>query len=178
MAKQEKASRTGTSVETRESPGRWRSATGLSRSGFTSPFGIMHELSDEMSRFFGNFGFGREPMGFGDEASPWVPAVDVLRRGEEFVVRADLPGMSRDDITLDVSDNVLTIQGERREEKEEEREGYYWHERSAGSFTRRIPLPEGANADKANARFDNGVLEVSLPAPKREEPSGKRIEIR
>ena len=160
-------------------------SSGLGRSSFASPFGLMHELSDEMSRLFQNFGFGRgfgigRAVGWGDEEeSTWVPQVDVLRRGDQLVVRADLPGLEKDDITVDVTENVLTIRGERREEREEERGGYYWHERSAGAFVRSIPLPEGASPDEANARFENGVLEVSVPAPSREqEPRGRRIEIR
>jgi HSP20 family protein len=156
---------------------RWGTPSGQGRFGFTSPFSLMRELSDEMSRIFTDFG-GAE-RGMRAFEGTWSPQVDVLRRGDDVVVRADLPGLRKDDITVDVTENVLTIRGERREEQKEEREGYYWHERSEGSFMRSIPLPEGANAERASARFDNGVLEVSVPAPTREEESrGRRIEIR
>lgn len=161
--------------------GRQRNAPGtnLTRpAASSSPFGVMHQLSDEMSRLFSSFGFGRELGRFGFEQPMWAPQVDVLRRGDELVVRADLPGLEKEDITVDVTDNLLTIRGERREETEEEREGYYWHERSAGSFLRSIPLPEGAQVEQADARFENGVLEVTLPAPERETSRGRRIDIR
>jgi HSP20 family protein len=153
-----------------------RPSTGRSTSAFQdfgSPFGLMRRFSDEMSSLFDSFGMGRD-----FETTLWSPQVDVLRRGDNVVVRADLPGLSKDDITVDVRDNALIIRGERRNESEEEREGYYWHERSEGSFSRRIPLPEGADAERATARFENGVLEVSVPAPTREESRGRRIDIR
>jgi HSP20 family protein len=137
----------------------------------------MHRLSDEMSQFFNRFGLSRD-VGFGLEPSFWAPQVDVLRKGDDLVVRADLPGLSKDDISVDVTDNVLTIRGERREESKEEGEGYYWHERSSGSFARSIPLPESADPERANARFENGVLEVTLPAPEREETRGRRIDVK
>ena len=130
-------------------------------------------LTDEMSRFFGRLGLSGEFLG-GDR---WLPQVDVLRRGDELVVRADLPGLSKDDISVDVSDNMLTIRGERQEETTDEGEGYYLHERRAGSFYRSIPLPDGADVEHARARFTDGVLEVSVPAPKEGE-RGRHIEIR
>jgi HSP20 family protein len=136
------------------------------------PFGL--RLWDDMSRFFGRLGMGREAL-WSDQR--WLPNVDVLRRGDELVVRADLPGLKKDDISVDVANNVLTIRGERKEESKEEREGYYWHERSEGSFYRSIPLPEGANVEQARARFEDGVLEVALPAPKERE-GGRHIEVR
>ena len=88
----------------------------------------------------------------------------MLEREGQVVVRADLPGMSKDDIKVEVSDGLLTIQGERKNEKKEEREGYCYSECSFGTFYRAIPLPEGAEASKATADFRNGVLEVTVPA--------------
>src|SRR6185503_8461143 len=107
---------------------------GLSSSGKLSPFGTMRRLSDEMSRFFDNFGFGTDLSTSSLDRGLAIPQVDVLRRGDDLVVRADLPGLSKDNISIDVSGDVLTIRGERRDESREEREGYYWHERSSGSF--------------------------------------------
>ena len=143
-----------------------------------SPFGLMHQLSDEMSRFFQSFGFDRELTSSAFDRDLLSPRVDVLRRGDNVVIRADLPGLSKDDITVDVRDNVLTIRGERREENREEGEGYYWQERSAGRFSRSIPLPDGADTEQANARFENGVLEVAVPAPEQQPDRGRRIDIR
>ena len=150
----------------------------LSRSSHSPRFGIMRQLSDEMTRFFGNFGFADDLLGTSVDDRFAVPQVDVLRRGNDLVVRADLPGLSKENISIDVSDDMLTIRGERREESKEEREGYYWHERSSGSFARRIPLPENADVDHASARFENGVLEVSIPAPEHERSRSHRIDIK
>ena len=94
------------------------------------------------------------------------------------MVRADLPGMAKDDFKVEVSDDMLTIEGERKHEKKEEREWYHYSERSYGSFYRAIPLPEGIDASKATSEFRNGVLEVTMPAPTRKEQKARRLEIR
>jgi HSP20 family protein len=80
----------------------------------------------------------------------------------------DLPGLKRDDVKVELTEGLLTISGERKEEKEEKREGYYRSERSYGSFFRQIPLPEGAKTDTAKAEFNDGVLEITMQAPARE----------
>jgi len=151
--------------------------TGLTSASNLPGYGTMRRLSDEMSRFFGNFGFGTDLSTSFDRGLS-IPQVDVLRRGDDLVVRADLPGLSKENISIDVSGDVLTIRGERRDESREEREGYYWHERSSGSFARRIPLPENADVDHASASFENGVLEVRLPAPESNRSRDRHINIR
>jgi HSP20 family protein len=157
-----------------------------------SPVAIMRRFAREMDRLFEDFGLesglrvprflsrGRELLRreAGFVPAEWAPRVDVLEREEQFVIRADLPGMSKEDIKVEVSDDVLTIQGERKHEEKEEREGYYYNERSYGSFYRAIPLPEGADASKATADFRKGVLEVSVPAPSRRESKARRLEVR
>jgi len=112
-----------------------------------------------------------------DAASHWSPQLETFQRGNEFVVRADLPGLNKDDVKIDITDSAMTIEGERREEHEEEREGFYRSERSYGSFYRMIPLPEGAISDSAKASFNNGVLEIVVQAPPREVSRGRRLEI-
>jgi HSP20 family protein len=107
----------------------------------------------------------------------WTPAIEAFQRGSEFVVRADVPGLSRDDLTVEVGDDALTIRGERKYDHEEEREGVYRSERSYGSFYRVVPLPEGAMGESAKANFKDGVLEVVIPAPSQEVRRGRRIEI-
>jgi HSP20 family protein len=107
----------------------------------------------------------------------WAPPVETFQRGSEFVVRADLPGVKKDEITLHVTDNILTIEGERRSEREEQGEGYFRSERSYGAFCRTVRLPEGAIADTAKATFADGVLEVVVEAPPHEVSRGRRIEI-
>jgi HSP20 family protein len=162
--------------------------TGLARRESTSaepwsgsPFSMMSRFADEMERLFDNFGFGRSwltPRGFGELGqSMWRPQIEVFERNGEFIVRADLPGMNKDNVKVDITDNALTIQGERKQEHEEKHEGFHRSERSYGSFYRTIPLPEGINADAAKASFRDGVLEISMPAPQREERR-RQIEIK
>lgn len=109
--------------------------------------------------------------------SPWAPQIETLQRGDQFVVRADLPGLKKEDVNIEVTDDAITIQGERREEREEDREGYYRSERTYGSFYRVVPLPEGAITESAKAGFKDGVLEVTVQAPPREVSRRRRVEI-
>jgi HSP20 family protein len=150
-----------------------------------SPFSLMRRFSEEMDRLFGDFGFGGSlASGFGREfgrladleGSMWLPQVEAFERDGKLIVRADLPGLTKDDINVDITDDAIKIRGERRQEKEENEEGYYRSERSYGSFYREIPLPSGVNRDEANASFRNGVLEITMPAPARQTGS-RRIEI-
>ena len=119
---------------------------------------------------------GLSPTRRGDLAN-WMPQIESFQRGDEFVVRADLPGLDREDITVDVQDDALVVQGERHNEHEHEEEGSYASERSYGQFCRVIPLPEGAIADSVKATFKNGVLEVVTKAPPHEVRRGRRVEI-
>jgi HSP20 family protein len=153
-----------------------------------SPFTFMRRFGEEMDRLFEDFGFGRgfltpafgrELGSLGElERSVWSPQVEVFERGGQLVVRADLPGMTKDDINVDITDDALMLRGERKSEREENEEGYYRSERSYGSFYRSIPLPEGVNAEDANATFRDGVLEITMPAPQRAEQPRRRLEIR
>ena len=93
-------------------------------------------------------------------------------------MRADLPGLKKEDVQVDVTENAITIHGERREEHQDEREGYFHSEREYGQFYRTIPLPEGVITDSAQASFKNGVLEISMQAPPAEATRGRRIEIK
>lgn len=110
--------------------------------------------------------------------SLWSPELEMFQRGDQLVVRADLPGVKKDDVQVEVEDDVLTIRGERREEHEENEEGVYRSERSYGQFYRAIPLPEGVNPEQCEAHFDNGVLEITLKAPAEQQRQRKRIEVR
>ena len=96
--------------------------------------------------------------------------------GGKFIVRADLPGLTKDDINVDITDDAIKIRGARHQEKEENEEGYYRSERSYGSFYREIPLPSGVKGEEAKASFRNGVLEIAMPAPARQSGS-RRIDI-
>jgi HSP20 family protein len=123
-----------------------------------NPFELMRRFSDDMDRMF-NGGFPTA------EAEAWAPAVEVKEEGGKFLVSAELPGVKKEDVKVQVTDDALILEGERKAEKEEKRKGYYRSERSYGRFYRSIPLPEGANLDKASAEFTNGVLEVAIPIP-------------
>ena len=152
----------------------------------STPFGFMRRFATDMERLFEEFEGFRFPSLFGREFFPftrefervgWVPEVEVLQKNGQFTVRVDLPGLKKDDVKVELTDNVLTISGERKEEKEEKREGYYRSERSYGSFYRQIPLPEGAKTDTATAEFTDGVLQITMQAPERE-PKARRLEIK
>ena len=95
----------------------------------------------------------------------WSPQVEVFEREGQLVLRADLPGLTKEDVKVEVTNEAINISGERKSEHEEKREGYYRSERSYGSFYRSIPLLEGVNAEDANATFRNGVLEITMQAP-------------
>ena len=148
----------------------------------SSPFAMMRRMQDELDRWLGDPGgshawfpsLTRRP---GGREMDWTPAIDVFQRGNELVIRADMPGMTKDDIELNIGDNVLTIRGERHQELEEEREGVFRSERSYGSFCRVVPLPQGTIAEDAKANFTDGVLEIVMPAPSPEVKRGRRIEI-
>ena len=155
-----------------------------------SPFAFMRRFSEEMDRLFEDFGFGRGlavpsfgrdlmPRGFGEFGQgAWSPQVEVFERGGQLVVRADLPGLNKDDVKVEVTDDAITISGERKSEHEERGEGFYRSERSYGSFYRQIPLPEGVSGDDAAATFNNGVLEITMQAPQREERRGRQLQIK
>ena len=157
----------------------------------TGPFSLMRRISDEMDRLFENFGMGRglfpsEPeqgrgwdVGAHGQYAPsmWSPHIEVFERNGKLVIQADLPGMKRDDIHVNVENDEVIIQGERRQEQTNDQGGYYRSERSYGSFYRTIPLPEGTNTDSANATFRDGVLEIELDAP-RQQQRGRTLEIR
>lgn len=132
-------------------------------------------LQGDMNRLFDNF-FGRREGAGGDYPSRrWVPAMDLVETEDDLVLRADLPGVKRGDIEIEVKDRVLTISGERRAQHEDKREGFHRVERSFGRFSRSLELPQGISADEVSADFSDGVLEVRIPKPEERKPT--RIEI-
>ena len=125
-----------------------------------------------MNRLFNTVFDAPAPAGNGNGAAyrRWIPAMDLVETEDRFVLRADLPGLSEGDISLEVERGVLTISGERKAEHEDKGEGYYRLERSFGSFSRQLTLPDGVDADRIEARFDKGVLEVRIPKPEERKP--------
>jgi HSP20 family protein len=123
---------------------------------------------------------GREltPGGQAQAGLPWVPPVEVLERDGQLVVRAEVPGLSKDDVNVEIENDELVLSGERIDEHKDEREGFYQSERSYGRFYRSICLPQGVDPEQAKASFSNGVLEVTMPAPKQQQSRGRKIEVR
>jgi HSP20 family protein len=111
----------------------------------------------------------------GRQVQRWVPAMDLVEADDHFVLKADLPGLAEDDVAIEVQDDVLTISGSREAEQERKEQGWYRLERSYGSFSRSLTLPDGVDADKVEANFDRGVLEVRIPKPEERKP--RRISI-
>jgi len=142
----------------------------------------MRRMSEEMNQLFESLGGAgtapaRQPGAseLGIAAPMLVPHIEVEQRGGDLVVRADLPGLTAEDINVSVDRGRLTISGERRQENREEREGFIRSEVSYGTFYRTIPLPEGADENQVTATFRNGVLEITIPVSERE--PGRKIQV-
>jgi HSP20 family protein len=137
-----------------------------------TPTRELDALQAEMNRLFDGF------FGDGGSTEPtrrWLPAMDLVETKDHLVLRADLPGLSEDDISIEVKDGVLTVSGERQAEHTEDEEGYYRFERAFGSFSRSLTVPEGIDPDSIAAEFDRGVLEIRIPKPEERKPH--RIQI-
>src|SRR4051794_27161976 len=128
-----------------------------------------------MNRLFNTVFDAPAAPGNGSNMRRWVPAMDLLETADHFVLRADLPGMTQDDVNIELEDSTLTVSGERKSEHEDKQEGYYRVERAFGSFSRSLTLPKGIDADAVTANFENGVLEIRVPKPEERKP--RRISI-
>jgi HSP20 family protein len=137
------------------------------------PLRELTSLQNEMNRLFGTF-FDMPPGNTGP-LRRWIPAMDLVETDDAFVLRADLPGLSHEDVSIEFENNVLTVAGERKAEQEEEREGYFRVERAFGAFSRSLTVPDGINADAVTATFDRGVLEIRIPKPEERKP--RRVQI-
>ena len=124
----------------------------------TSPFTLMKRFTDEFDRMFGGF----VPPA---EAEVWAPPIEVKHKEGNFIVTAELPGIAKEDVKVQVIEESLVIEGEKKYAKEEKAEGYYRSERTYGKFYRSIPLPKGAKADQVKAELTNGILKVVVPVP-------------
>jgi HSP20 family protein len=160
-----------------------------------SPWELMRRMSEEMGQLFESLGGTRaglaplpqaarpargrqgdtgSDVGFGGPAVV-VPHIELEQRSGTLVVRADLPGLTPEDINVTVDHGVLTISGERRQENREEREGFIRSELSYGAFFRTIPLPDGADENRVSAVFRNGVLEITVPVS--DQQQGRRVTV-
>jgi HSP20 family protein len=140
------------------------------------PAAELNTIQNEMNRLFNTFFDQPAATGRGG-ATPqrWVPAMDLVETADHYVLRADLPGLSDDDINIQLEDNVLTISGERKTKHEQQDEGYYRIERASGTFARSLTLPEGVESDKVHAHFDRGVLEIRISKPEQKKPRQVQI---
>ncbi|HSK83733.1 MAG TPA: Hsp20/alpha crystallin family protein [Rubrobacter sp.] len=145
-----------------------------------SPFRGFYDAQSEVDRLFGELlgplGRGRGRQEGAQQLAQWAPAVDVLTKDGDLVIRAELPGLKQEDVDISLQNGVLTISGEHKVDEEEERGGYHVRERRYGSFRRSMTLPEGTDESKIHARFEEGVLEVTVEGAAIEQ-SPKRIEI-
>ena len=133
------------------------------------PIREIDSLQGEMNRLFDGF-FGTRTGGNGGSLRRWIPSMDLIEAGDELVLRADLPGVAEDDVSIEIKDNVLTVAGERKSEHEEKGESFYRAERAFGSFSRSLTLPDGIDPDAVKAKFRDGVLEVRIPKPAERKP--------
>jgi HSP20 family protein len=127
-------------------------------------------LQNEMNRLFNTVFDTPAANGGGTTLRRWMPAMDLVETDDHFVLRADLPGLSEEDVNIELEDRVLTISGERKAEHELSKEGYHRVERAFGTFSRALTLPEGIDPDAVAATFDRGVLEVRIPKPEERKP--------
>jgi HSP20 family protein len=135
---------------------------------------------EELERYFDRR-FGEWPLRFWrrpETAKAWLPEVDIFEKDDKLVVRTDLPGMTAENIEVSVEGDILTVKGHREEEKEVKEEDYYCSERATGEFFRTIRLPEGVSAGAFEARYENGVLEVTVPKPTKGETKSVKVEVK
>jgi HSP20 family protein len=168
----------------------------LTNAFLTNPYGFTQALNQEMDRLYsspladvapgGQVGSSNTqssrglPTSSGQwnrSANQWAPQIEVRQRGNEITICADLPGMKADDVNIEIEDGVLIISGERQQKSENREEGFYRSERSYGSFVRSIVLPEGVDENEVQARFEDGVLEVTMPVPEQRQ-RGRKIEVK
>jgi|SRR4029453_3679058 HSP20 family protein len=138
------------------------------------PIRELDSLQGDMNRLFDRFFEGGRTAN-GSTARRWIPAMDLVETEDHLVLRGDLPGMTEDDVDIEIKDNVLTVSGERKSESEDRREGYHRVERSFGSFSRSLTLPQGIDPERVDAKFENGVLEVQIPKPAEAKPTRVQI---
>jgi len=139
------------------------------------PFGSMTSVQDGINRFFDG-DFFKDYRRFADSLTTWNPATDVYETKESYMFKVEVPGMNKDDIQIEFSDNTLTVKGTRKAEQEVKEENYHRIERSCGSFTRSFTLPGEIDSNKISANMKNGILELQIP--KAEEKIAKTIAIK
>ncbi len=140
------------------------------------PFRELRAIREELDRVFDSF-FGRSSLPAEREVL-WVPAMDVEERDDAFVVRLELPGLKKDEVKISITDNVLTVSGERKEERSEEEKTYHRREIFYGRFHRAVTLPSEVEGDRAKAVYRDGILEITIPKSERVRPKTIEIEVK
>jgi HSP20 family protein len=142
------------------------------------PVAELNTIQTEMNRLFNTF---FEQPSQSDRASStsrrWLPAMDLIETADQYVLRADLPGLKDGDVNVQFEDNVLTISGERKYEDQGQPQGYHRLERGFGNFSRSLTLPAGVDPDSIQAHFDHGVLEINIPKPEQKKPRTVQINL-
>jgi HSP20 family protein len=146
------------------------------------PFALLRQMTTELDRafdepFWPTFRFPTMKSTEGYNVAAWAPKVDLFEKDNRFFTRVDLPGVKKEDVTVEVTDGYLALSGTRTREKEEKKDNVYRTEREYGQFYRAVPLPEGVTLEDIKATFSDGVLEVSVPLPVRAQPAARKVEI-
>ena len=144
------------------------------------PFALLRQMTSELDRAFDEpfFNFRWPALRLPTEAAAtWAPRVDVFEREGRLVTKVDLPGMKKEDVSVQVTDGHLALSGERKHESEETKDNVYRAEREYGSFYRSVPLPQGVKLEDVKATFADGVLEVSVPLPSQPEAKVRKVEV-
>lgn len=136
----------------------------------------LQSVQTEINRLFNTL-FDTPTPAAGNLPRRWTPAMDLVETEGDYVLRADLPGISEQDVKIELQDNVLTISGERKTEHEERKDGFYRLERASGTFSRSLTLPEGVDPQSVKASFDKGVLEIHVPKPELRKPQKIQIAV-
>ena len=143
---------------------------------WVDPFKELSAIHERMNQLFDETFLPSRGSEAAPAAAMWSPAVDIYESGDDIVVKAEVPGIDKDDVAVEVKDGILTLRGERKFEKEVSEKEYYRMERSYGTFTRSFTLPPTVDSDKIDAAFSQGVLKITLP--KREESKPKQIKVK
>jgi HSP20 family protein len=135
-----------------------------------SPWHEMPSLQHRINRFLEDAWAGAPTRGEDFSLAEWNPAVDIYEDADTIVIKAELPGVDKQDIAVDLKDDVLSLRGERNYQNEVKEDHYYRKERASGSFSRRFTLPAGMNPETIKADYQDGVLTVTIPKPEERKP--------
>ena len=143
----------------------------------TEPFGILRNFEGDINRWFGEDWFGDDWLTLRDAEGIWTPAVDIEEKDGKYILKAELPGMKKEDIHVELKDGYLTLRGERHVEHEDKGKSYRRVEPTYGSFERTFSLPEGVKENDIHAHYKDGVLELTVPVPEERKPKAIDIKV-